>query len=50
VTVNENGTIVSKDDYYPFGLQMGGLSYNSGNTNAQLKFSTKELDDSRLNV
>ncbi len=23
---------------------MGGLSYNSGNTNTQLKFSTKELD------
>jgi len=44
VTVDEDGDIVTKDDYYPFGLQMPGLSYNDGNTNDRFKFSGKELD------
>ncbi len=45
VTVDQSGNIVTKDDYYPFGLQMGGLSYNAGNTNDRLKYSGKELDE-----
>ncbi|APF16789.1 hypothetical protein [Caldithrix abyssi] len=45
VTVNEQGDIVIKDDYYPFGLRMPGLSYNNGNRNARLKFQSKRLQD-----
>jgi RHS repeat-associated protein len=45
VTINEGGNIMGKDDYYPFGLRMAGLSYNNGNENDRLKFSGKELDE-----
>jgi len=45
VTVNEQGEIVTKDDYYPFGLRMPGLSYNNGNQNDRLKFQSKRLQD-----
>jgi len=56
VTVNEQGEIVTKDDYYPFGLRMlersvnpdlsgPGLSYNNGNENDRLKFQSKRLQD-----
>ncbi|MHB2148418.1 RHS repeat domain-containing protein [Calditrichota bacterium LG25] len=45
VTVNEQGDIVTKDDYYPFGLRMPGLSYNNGNQNDRLKFQSKRLQD-----
>jgi RHS repeat-associated protein len=45
VTIDEDATIVIKDDYYPFGLRMPGLSYNNGNENDRLKFSGKELDE-----
>ncbi len=43
VTVKDDGTIISKDDYYPFGMQMAGLNYTSGNGNL-IKYSGKELD------
>jgi len=45
VTVDEQGSIVTKDDYYPFGLRMEGYSYNSGNSFDRLKYSAKELDE-----
>jgi RHS repeat-associated protein len=45
VTFNDEGTIVTKDDYYTFGLQMPGMSYNAGNANDRLKYSSKELDE-----
>jgi RHS repeat-associated protein len=45
VTVNEAGDIVTKDDYYPFGLRMAGFSYNHGAPESHLKFSGKELDE-----
>ncbi len=45
VTVDEQGEIVSKDDYYPFGLRMPGRSHTSGAGNDIYKFSGKELDD-----
>ena len=44
VTVNQNVSVVTKDDYYPFGLQMPGLSYSSASYD-YLKFSGKELDE-----
>lgn len=43
--MNESGTIVSKDDYYPFGLQMDGFSYVSGNAGNNNRYSGKELDE-----
>ncbi len=45
VSVKDDGTISSKDDYYPFGLVMDGMSYNAGNANSRLKYSSKELDE-----
>ncbi len=42
VTV-KNGGIATKDEYYPFGLQMTGLSYTSSNGN-DMKYFGKELD------
>ena len=48
VTVDQADSIVTKDDYYPFGLQMSGMSYNNGNTNDHLKYSGKELDEDDL--
>lgn len=50
VTVNESGTILTKDDYYPFGLQMEGFSYNNGNENDRIKYSGKKLDESRFKL
>ncbi|MHB2154433.1 hypothetical protein ACX8XN_08540 [Calditrichota bacterium GD2] len=44
VTVNENKEIVSKNDYYPFGMQMPGMCYNEGNSNDRYKYSSKELE------
>ncbi len=45
VTVDENGDVVSHDDYYPFGLQMAGRSFNAGTDNDIYKYNGKELDD-----
>ncbi len=44
MTVNENKEIVSKNDYYPFGMQMPGMCYNEGNSNDRYKYSSKELE------
>ncbi len=44
VTIDENANIVTKDDYYPFGLRMEGFSFASGNPYDKLKYSAKELD------
>lgn len=45
MTINKNGGIVTKDDFYPFGLRMEGFSYTSGDPYNKLKFSGKELDE-----
>jgi RHS repeat-associated protein len=45
VTVDKNGTVVTTDDYYPFGLQNPGRSYNVAFSGNQYKFGGKELDD-----
>jgi len=44
MTVDEAGTVVGYDDYYPFGMQMDGRSYTSSN-DARYKFTSKERDD-----
>ncbi len=45
VTLDGNGNVLTTDDYYPFGLQMPGRSYNIAMTGNQYKFSGKELDE-----
>lgn len=45
VTIDEDGTVLATDDYYPFGLQMPGRSYNDGLVNNIYKYSGKELDE-----
>ncbi len=44
VTVDEDGEVVTTDDYYPFGLQMPYRSYNIAATGDIYKYSSKELD------
>ena len=44
-TVDRNGNVVGRDDYYPFGLAMPGRSGNSSNPNDNYKFIGEELDD-----
>ena len=44
-TVDRNGNIVGRDDYYPFGLAMPGRSSNSSNPNDNYKFTGHERDD-----
>jgi len=47
VTFSENGEILQEDSYYPFGLQMSGLSYSQLPDDEQNKylFSGKELQE-----
>jgi RHS repeat-associated protein len=42
--INESGTVVESNDYYPFGLKMPGRSYVSGTPSRNL-FTGKERDD-----
>ena len=44
-TVDRNGNVVGRDDYYPFGLAMPGRSSNSSNPNDDYKFTGHERDD-----
>ena len=44
-TVDRNGNVVGRDDYYPFGLAMPGRSSNSANPNDDYKFTGYELDN-----
>lgn len=45
VTVDEDGEVVTADDYYPFGMIMPGRSYNVAFSGNQYKFGSKEWDD-----
>ena len=45
VTLDGNGNVVTTDDYYPFGLQMPGRSYNIALTGSIYKYAGKELDE-----
>ena len=44
-TVDRNGNVVGRDDYYPFGLAMPGRSSNTANPNDDYKFTGYEKDD-----
>jgi hypothetical protein len=41
VTIDANGVIKAYDDYYPFGLQMPGRTYNNSLNNPRYKYSSK---------
>jgi RHS repeat-associated protein len=45
VTIDQEGEVVGYNDYYPFGLQMPGRSYNGGVDHDPYKYSSKELDE-----
>ena len=45
VTLDGNGNVVTTDDYYAFGLQMPGRSYNMALTGSIYKYAGKELDE-----
>ena len=44
VTINDSGTAIGWDDYYPFGLQMPGRSWNQGNAHDDQKFTGHFLE------
>ncbi len=46
VTFNENGDVIQEDSYYPFGMQMNGLSYETGlDYKNKYLYNGKELQD-----
>ncbi len=46
VTFSENGGIIQEDSYYPFGMQINGLSYETGeNYKNKYLYNGKELQD-----
>ena len=45
VTINEDGDVITADDYYPFGKRLEGRSINLALTGNMYKFSSKELDE-----
>ena len=44
LTVDQNGSVVSYDDYDPWGMVLEGRSGNSGDANDKIKFTGKERD------
>lgn len=46
VVINENGDVVQENAYYPFGMQMNGLSFETGlNYKNKYLYNGKELQD-----
>ena len=46
ITFNENGDIIQEDTYYPFGMQMNGLCFETGlNYKNKYLYNGKELQD-----
>jgi RHS repeat-associated protein len=46
ITFNETGTIIQEDSYYPFGMNMAGLSHESGvDLPNKFLYNGKELQD-----
>ena len=50
VTVDENGNTVTADDYYPFGLQMPGRSYNIAATNDLYKLQPLKSSTTKTGI
>ncbi len=45
VTFDENGTVLQEDAYYPFGMNISGLSYTQNTIKNKYKYNGKELQD-----
>ncbi len=45
VTLSQNGTVLQKDAYYPFGMNIAGLSYSDASPENKYKYNGKELQD-----
>nr|MDA3944722.1 DUF6443 domain-containing protein [Bacteroidota bacterium] len=45
ITFDENGTVLQEDAYYPFGMNISGLSYNQNTIQNKYKYNGKELQD-----
>jgi RHS repeat-associated protein len=45
VTINQSGSVIGYNDYYPFGLQKPGRNMNNAISSDIYKFTEKELDD-----
>ncbi|HES59998.1 MAG TPA: hypothetical protein ENO18_06160 [Caldithrix sp.] len=46
VTIADDGTVISTDDYYPFGMTMPGRSYNVGFDRNIYKYSGIPIESS----
>ncbi len=44
ITMNQNGTILQEDAYYPFGMNIAGLSYSDASPENKYKYNGKELE------
>ncbi|MBZ0241730.1 MAG: RHS repeat-associated core domain-containing protein, partial [Bacteroidales bacterium] len=45
ITFDEKGKILQEDTYYPFGMNISGLSYNQNTIQNKYKYNGKELQD-----
>ncbi len=45
ITLSQNGTILQEDAYYPFGMNIAGLSSANTNPENKYKYNGKELED-----
>ncbi len=45
ITVNQNGTVLQEDAYYPFGMNIAGLSSANSSPENKYKYNGKELQD-----
>ncbi len=45
ITMNQNGTVLQEDAYYPFGMNIAGLSSANSSPENKYKYNGKELQD-----
>ncbi len=45
ITMNQNGTVLQEDAYYPFGMNIAGLSSVNSSPENKYKYNGKELED-----
>ncbi len=45
ITMNQNGTVLQEDTYYPFGMNISGLSYSNTSPENKYRYNGKELQD-----
>ncbi len=45
ITLSQNGTLLQEDAYYPYGMNIAGLSYSDASPENKYKYNGKELED-----